>query len=114
MSKTAILSVRIISDSKEAAKGFSQAAGGVDKLEGKVKGAATAMSVASAGVIAFGKEALDAASALQQSTGAVESVFKSQADAIKSLAADAAGAVGLSANQYQEFASVMGSQLKNL
>ena len=114
MSKTAILSVRIISDSKEAAKGFSQAAGGVDKLEGKVKGAATAMSVASAGVIAFGKEALDAASALQQSTGAVESVFKSQADAIKGLAADAAGAVGLSANQYQEFASVMGSQLKNL
>lgn len=114
MSKTAILSVRIISDSKEAAKGFSQAAGGVDKLEGKVKGAATAMSVASAGVIAFGKEALDAASALQQSTGAVESVFKSQADAIKSLAADAASSVGLSANQYQEFASVMGSQLKNL
>ena len=114
MSKTAILSVRIISDSKEAAKGFSQAAGGVDKLEGKVKGAATAMSVASAGVIAFGKEALDAASALQQSTGAVESVFKSQADAIKGLAADAASSVGLSANQYQEFASVMGSQLKNL
>ena len=114
MSKTAILSVRIISDAKEAGKGFSQAAGGVDKLEGKVKGAATAMSVASAGVIAFGKEALDAASALQQSTGAVESVFKSQADAIKSLAADAAQSVGLSANQYQEFASVMGSQLKNL
>ena len=114
MSKTAILSVRIISDAKEAGKGFSKAAGGVDKLEGKVKGAASAMSVASAGVIAFGKEALDAASALQQSTGAVESVFKSQADAIKGLAADAAGAVGLSANQYQEFASVMGSQLKNL
>ena len=114
MSKTAILSVRIISDSKEAAKGFSQAAGGVDKLEGKVKGAASAMSVASAGVIAFGKQALDAASALQQSTGAVESVFKSQADAIKGLAADAAQSVGLSANQYQEFASVMGSQLKNL
>ena len=114
MSKTAILSVRIISDSKEAAKGFSQAAGGVDKLEGRVKGAASAMSVASAGVIAFGKQALDAASALQQSTGAVESVFKSQADSIKGLAADAAQSVGLSANQYQEFASVMGSQLKNL
>lgn len=114
MSKTAILSVRIISDSKEAAKGFSQAAGGVDKLEGRIKGAASAMSVASAGVIAFGKQALDAASSLQQSTGAVESVFKSQADAIKGLAADAAQSVGLSANQYQEFASVMGSQLKNL
>lgn len=114
MSKTAILSVRIISDAKEAGKGFSKAAGGVDKLEGRIKGAASAMSVASAGVIAFGKQALDAASALEQSTGAVESVFKSQADAIKGLAADAAGAVGLSANQYQEFASVMGSQLKNL
>lgn len=114
MSKTAILSVRIISDAKKAVAGFNEAGGGLDKLEGKLKGAAAGMSVASAAVVAMGKTALDSASALEQSTGAVESVFKSQADAIKSLAADAADSVGLSANQYQEFAAVMGSQLKNL
>lgn len=114
MSKTAILSVRIISDAKRAVSGFAEATGGLDKLEGRVKTAATAMTAASAGVVAFAKTALDSASALEQSTGAVESVFKSQADAVKALAADAADAVGLSANQYQEFASVMGSQLKNL
>lgn len=114
MSKTAILSVRIISDAKNAIAGFNAAGGGLDKLEGKLKNASAAMSVASAAVIGIGKQTLDAASALQQSTGAVESVFKSQSDAIKNLAANAADSVGLSANQYQEFASVMGSQLKNL
>lgn len=114
MSKTAILSVRIVGDAKKAVASFNEAAGGIDKLEGRLKKGATAMSAVSAGVIAVGKQALDAASALQQSTGAVEAVFKSQADAIKGLARDAADSVGLSANQYQEFASVMGAQLKNL
>lgn len=114
MSKTAILSVRIVADAKKALAGFNQAAGGLDKLEGGLKKAAGASTVAAGAVVAMGKQALDAASALQQSTGAVESVFKAQAGAIKDLAADAANSVGLSANQYQEFASVMGSQLKNL
>lgn len=114
MAKTAILSVRIVSDAKKAVAGFQQAAGGLDKLEGRLKKIAGPMTAASAGVIALGKQSLDAASALQQSTGAVESVFKSQAESIKAFAADAANAVGLSANQYQEFASVMGAQLKNL
>lgn len=113
-SKTAILSVRIISDAKKAVAGFKEAAGGLDKLEGKLKKMAPAATVATGAVIAMGKQAIDSASALQQSTGAVESVFKQQANAIKQLAADAAGAVGLSANQYQEFAAVIGAQLKNL
>lgn len=113
-SKTAILSVRIISDAKKAVAGFKEAAGGLDKLEGNLKKVAPAAGLASGAVIAMGKQAVDAASQLEQSTGAVESVFKQQSDAIKQLAADAAGAVGLSANQYQEFAAVIGSQLKNL
>lgn len=113
-SKTAILSVRIISDAKKAVAGFKEATGGLDKLESGLKKVQPAATVAAGAVIALGKQAVDSASALEQSTGAVESVFKSQATAIKDLAADAAGAVGLSANQYQEFASVIGSQLKNL
>lgn len=114
MSKTAILSVRILADAKKAQDGFKKVRGSLDKLEGKLKTASAAMGVASAGVIAFGKQALDAASDLQQSTGGVEAVFKNQADSIKALATDAANSVGLSANQYQEFATVMGAQLKNL
>ncbi|MFR9854790.1 hypothetical protein ACL1IW_08970 [Corynebacterium striatum] len=113
-SKTAILSVRIISDAKKAVAGFKEATGGLDKLESGLKKVQPAATVAAGAVIALGKQAVDSASSLQQSTGAVESVFKAQATAIKELAADAAGAVGLSANQYQEFASVIGSQLKNL
>ncbi|HAT6642583.1 TPA: hypothetical protein JAL43_001082 [Corynebacterium striatum] len=113
-SKTAILSVRIISDAKKAVAGFKEAIGGLDKLESGLKKVQPAATVAAGAVIALGKQAVDSASALEQSTGAVESVFKAQATAIKDLAADAAGAVGLSANQYQEFASVIGSQLKNL
>ena len=113
-SKTAILSVRIISDAKKAVAGFKEATGGLDKLESGLKKVQPAATVAAGAVIALGKQAVDSASSLQQSTGAVESVFKAQATAIKDLAADAAGAVGLSANQYQEFASVIGSQLKNL
>lgn len=113
-SKTAILSVRIISDAKKAVAGFKEAVGGLDKLQGGLKKVAPAATVASAAVVAMGKQALDSASALEQSTGAVESIFKGQSDAVKALAQDAANAVGLSANQYQEFASVMGAQLKNL
>lgn len=113
-SKTAFLSVRIISDAKKAVAGFKEATGGLDKLESGLKKVQPAATVAAGAVIALGKQAVDSASALEQSTGAVESVFKAQATAIKDLAADAAGAVGLSANQYQEFASVIGSQLKNL
>ncbi|MEJ4100731.1 hypothetical protein V5S96_10245 [Corynebacterium mastitidis] len=114
MSKTAILSVRIISDAKKAVAGFNEAGRGLDKLESGMKKAAAVGTAATAAVVGMGKQALDSASKLQQSTGAVESVFKAQSGAIKTLAADAANAVGLSKNQYQEFASVMGSQLKNL
>lgn len=113
-SKTAILSVRIISDAKKAVAGFKEAAGGLDGLEKNLKRVQPAATVAAGAVIAMGKQAIDSASALEQSTGAVESVFKGQAAAIKSFASNAADAVGLSKNQYQEFASVLGSQLKNL
>lgn len=54
------------------------------------------------------------ASALQQSIGAVDAVFKENASTIDAWADGAAQAVGLSKNSYNEFASVVGAQLKNL
>lgn len=114
MSKTALLSVKILADARDAAKGLTDTASKLDKLEGHANKAAQGMSVASAGVIAFGKQAFDSASSLQQSTGAVEAVFKEQAAQIESLASQASQAVGLSKNEYQEMATVMGAQLKNM
>lgn len=60
------------------------------------------------------QESVGFASALQQSIGAVDSVFKENASTIRSWAEGAAQDVGLSRNAYQEFATVIGSQLKNL
>ncbi|MFS0396156.1 hypothetical protein ACL1A3_10280 [Corynebacterium striatum] len=107
-------SIAILADAKQAKQGFGEAETGLDKLESKAGKASAALGVASAGVIALGKEAFDSASALQQSTGAVESVFSAQAEEVKKLADVAADTVGLSKNQYNELASVLGSQLKNL
>ena len=125
MSKSAILSVRIIADAAKAKAGFNQAAKGADdfqksagsslaKYEQHLNKATAAMSAVSAGVIAMGKKALESASNLQQSTGAVESVFKGQAARVKEFSDAAAQAVGLSKNQYNELASVLGAQLKNI
>ncbi|QNQ90883.1 hypothetical protein GP475_09700 [Corynebacterium poyangense] len=114
MSKTAILAVRIIGDSKAAVAEFDKFNRKIASMHDSVKSAATKMSIISAGVIAFGKSAIDAASDLEQSVGAVHSVFKDSADQMLQWSNNAATAVGLSKNQYNEFATVIGSQLKNL
>lgn len=125
MSKSAILSVKILADATKAKAGLDSAAGEVDKFEksagnslknweSHLNKATAAMSAVSAGVIALGKQSFDAASSLQQSTGAVESVFKHQAEQVKAFSEAASQAVGLSKNQYNELASVLGAQLKNI
>lgn len=72
--------------------------------------AAAAGGVALAG---FFKSAIDAAGDLEQSVGAVDSVFRDQAGVIHDYAAEAASAVGLSANAYSQSASVVGAMLTN-
>lgn len=114
MSKTAILSVRILSDAKNAIKGFDNFAGKLDKLESKASKMAQYGSVASAAVGGMAAASIKAASDMQQSTGAVEAVFKSQADTVKRWADDAAQNVGLAASEYQNLAALLGSQLKNM
>lgn len=113
-SKTAILSVRIVSDAKKAIAGFDNFASKLGKLESGANKLAGWGATATAAWGALAGASIAAASEMEQSTGAVEAVFKDQADAVKSFAADAADAVGLSANQYQEMAALIGSQLKNL
>lgn len=57
----------------------------------------------------FVKEAGD----LEQSVGAVDAVFKGSAAQMHSWADSASSAVGISKNEYNSFASVLGSMLKN-
>ena len=113
-SKSATLSIKIVSDAKAAGAGFREAE---DRVGGFQRGLDRA-SVASAGVLAglaaVGAAAYEAASDLQQSTGAVESVFGAQADAVRELAEAAAQTVGLSTNSYNELAAVVGSQFGNM
>jgi hypothetical protein len=112
--KGAVLALRIISDASGAARGFQEADSQVNKFQGGLDRASIAAAGTLAAVGAIAQEAYAAASAAQQSAGAVESVFGAEAEAIKGLAAEAAQAVGLSTNSYQELASVLGAQLAGM
>jgi hypothetical protein len=59
-------------------------------------------------------DSIQLASNLEQSLGAVEAQFKDQADVIVDYSKTANTAVGLSRATYQQYAVVMGAQLKNL
>lgn len=112
--KTAVLSVRVVTDAKQGTQGMDTMATGVQKFEQKLDRLTVPAGVALAAVTALGKGAIDSASALQQSTGGVESVFAEHAAQVKAYAADASTNVGLATSQYQDLATVIGSQLKNM
>lgn len=113
-SKTAILSVRIISDAQAARAGFKDAEQATKEFESSLNTASVAAGVALAGITAIGVQAVQAASDLQQSAGAMEAVFGAHSDAIGQLAEDSARRVGLAQSEYQQLAAVLGAQLKNL
>ena len=100
---------------------IGQAEGGVGKLKQSMSALGIGMKGLAAGAIGFGataafaigKQAVSAASNLQQSMGAVDDVFKSSAKQVHAYAQKAADAVGLSRNQYNEMATLIGTQLKN-
>lgn len=112
--KTAILSIKIIADGKQAGREFRDTNDQVAKFDEGLRAASIGAGIAVAAIGAVAIAAGKAASDLQQSTGAVESVFGQYADGVKKNAEAAAQAVGLSKNSYQELSSVIGSQLKNM
>ena len=113
-SKTAILSVRVVSDVKDATKGLDDVADKTGRLEDGLKRAAAPAGIAVAALAGIGKAATDSASELQQSAGAVESVFGGHAAAVQDAARTAASSVGLAASEYQNMSAVLGAQLKNM
>lgn len=123
--KSPVLSVRIVANSDDAAKGFKQASGEVNKFEQDVNKSsgftkqhldklAVASAATGAAFLAFSKQAMSAASEMEQATGAVHAVYKDQADQVMKSAEGAAKAVGLSAAEYANSAAIMGSQLRNM
>lgn len=114
MARTAILAIRIVSDARNAAQGFDQAARGMDRFASGVRAAAGVATVAAGAMVAIGAAAVKSASEAQQAAGAVQSVFGRSASAVQGLADKAASTVGLAASQYNQLAAVLGAQLKNL
>ncbi|MFF5793966.1 hypothetical protein ACFY5D_18130 [Paeniglutamicibacter sp. NPDC012692] len=111
MAKTAILSLRILSDEKQAVAGMKRTSSAAGMM-GKAVGAAAAF-FAVGKVIAWGKAAVTAAGDLEQSMGAIDTVFKSGAPEMHKFAKEAATNVGLTANEYNELGTLIGTQLKN-
>ena len=107
MGKPAILAIKVLSDTRKAKKGLQETEHATGRLMGalgKLGGIALA-ALAITGI----KQAAD----LEQSIGAVDTVFKGAADQMHRYAAGAAETMGLTENQYNELATVLGTQLKN-
>lgn len=98
----------------------SNVVGGVKSFAVPLIGAFAALGIGSIAADAF-REARDfvlnsitMASDLEQSIGGVDAVFAEQAKTIHRWAETADQAVGLSQSSYNEFATIVGAQLKNL
>lgn len=111
MAKSAIMSLRIVADAKNAVSGLGKASSAVGKLA-KLAGAA-AIAAGGAALIKYGISAVKMAGDLEQSIGAIDTVFKGSAKQMHAFAKSAANDVGLTANEYNELGTLIGTQLKN-
>lgn len=113
MGKTAILSVRIISDAKKAVQGFQETSRAADLMSKAVDLAKGTLVAGAAATGAFAVQAVKNASSLEQSQGAVAAVFGDSAKKMEELSASASKNLGLTKNEFNELSTVIGSQLKN-
>ena len=117
MGKPAILAIKVLSDTRKAKKGLQETEHATGRLMGalgKLGGIALAGAAAAGGALAaLAITGIKQAADLEQSVGAVDTVFKGAADQMHRYAAGAAETMGLTENQYNELATVLGTQLKN-
>lgn len=119
------ITLTIAGDAKDAQKALRAVGSEAENMSGKVSGfgstwqdvrgkivGASAVIVGGMGLV--GKELIGLAADAEQSLGAVDTVFKGSADQIKQWANSAANDLGLSAHQYREMSTIIGSQLKSL
>lgn len=101
---------------KQAFGGAGDVGESAGKEAGSRFGGAIGIAAAAVGALGIGsffKSAVSGAADLQQSVGAIDSVFQGSAAQMHSWAQSAATDVGLSANEFNELGTLIGSQLKN-
>ena len=112
--KSAILSVKLVSDAKKFGDGFQKAESKLSKFQKGVE----KMTLPAAGILtglgAIGKKTFDLASEAEQNFGAVDAVFKGTANAVHDMAKTTAKDIGVSGSDYEKYSALIGSQLKNL
>ena len=98
---------------KQAEDGGKRAGGGFSNaFKGAVAGVAAGFSIGA--VVGGVKEVVGLAGDAEQSIGAIDTVFKDNAKTMHDWAATASQTVGISANEYRELGTLLGSQLKNM
>ena len=112
--KSAILSIKILTDATKAKAGLGDAESSMDKFKGTMSKMAVPAAAVVGGLLAIGKAAADSASAQQQAMGSLDSVYGPAASKVKAFAANSAEAVGLSKTAYATAAAAMGASLKSL
>lgn len=108
------ISIEVIADVARAKRALDDLSGSVSGIEDDLDRLTPYAAAGAAAVTGIGVAAYNAASEAQQAAGAIESVFGRFADQINANARDAATSVGLASSEYQNFATVLGSQLKNM
>lgn len=111
---SAILSIRIVGDATSAVREFQRTQDRAQAMQRGLERASQISAAAIAGIAAAAWQVGQVAAEAEQAAGAVDSVFAASADTIKGYAADASQAVGLSAQSYNQLASVLGAQLTNM
>ncbi|ALQ31827.1 hypothetical protein ATC04_15610 [Arthrobacter sp. YC-RL1] len=111
MAKSAIMSLRVIADTKQAQSGLKRAGSAVGTFL-KVAGGA-ALAYAGIKLLEYGKNAVKMAGDLEQSVGAIDTVFKGNSGQMHQWSKDAQTNVGLTRNEFNELGTLIGTQLKN-
>ncbi|GAT87069.1 hypothetical protein CVCC1112_1728 [Paenarthrobacter nicotinovorans] len=112
-SKTAILSVKIVSDAKDFSSKMDASVSKLDKFQSVASKLAVPAAAVVAGIGAIAVSAGKMASEAEQNFGAVDAVFKDHASSVKELAKTSAQNLGLSGSDYAKYSALLGSQLKN-
>ena len=110
--RSAVLSVRIIADSKQARGELDSVESRLGRTQDKLRQFTGPATVAMGAMGGFATAAGKAASDAEQNIGAVETVFGSSADQILNWSKNSADAVGMSASSYDELAAKIGGSLK--
>lgn len=112
--RSAVLTVQILTDASKAAPGLQQATSSYQKFQAGVDKLVPAAAIATAAIVGIGTKAVNSASRTEQAMGALDSVFGTSAGVVKGWAAQASTSVGLAESEYAEMASVIGAQLGNM